>query len=302
VGTVDLHDGEARGVHTKRPPLAESRVYDILVSRQLWRRTIAGDALRSFSLKPDRVLVSTGLCSVAFDEDGQVLQTTEVHEVRAVAPLAWLDRRGYHLSDGALVCYDAESRTTSRAMVPIEPFTDHKERLVRSFLQFTDEKIRQWDQFTSLVADPEHERLIFTKYSIPPWLGALRPDGSTAWVRVMGKNTDCCNQIELASSDGTIAHHSSCGCRLTFVDCAGATVSSHELGRPASGIATERKGVVYLSFIDGGVGAYQIDRGPLWTLDIPMLCRAAVRDGVVYAVTDNREGEIAVSAFAAPTA
>jgi hypothetical protein len=79
-------------------------------------------------------------------------------------------------------------------------------------------------------------------------------------------------------------------------------VSSHELGRPASGIATERKGVVYLSFIDGGVGAYQIDRGPLWTLDIPMLCRAAVRDGVVYAVTDNREGEIAVSAFAASAA
>jgi hypothetical protein len=33
-----------------------------------------------------------------------------------------------------------------------------------------------------------------------------------------------------------------------------------------------------------------------------MLCRAVVRDGVVYAVTDNREGEIALSAFAAPAA
>ena len=246
--------------------------------------------------------MSTGSCSVAFDGDGQVVQTTEVHEARAVAPLAWLQRRAYHLSDGALVCYDAESRTTSRSLVPIDPFATHRERLVRSFLQFTDEKIRQWDRCTFLVADPEHERLIFTGYSIPPWLGALRPDGSTAWVRVVGKNTDCCNQIEIVSSDGTIAHHSSCGRRLTFVDRAGTTVSVHELARPASGIATERKGVVYLSFPDEGVDAYQIDRGPLWTLDIPMLCRAIVHDGVVYAVTDNREGEIALSAFAAPAA
>ncbi len=245
--------------------------------------------------------MSTGLCTVAFDRDGQVVQTTEVHEARAVSPLAWLDRRAYHLSDGALVCYDAESRTTSRSLVPIDPFAAHRQRLVRSFLQFTDEKIRQWDRCTYLVADPDHEQLIFTGYSAPPWLGALRPDGSTVWVRVIGGNTDCCNQVQIVSSDGTIAHHSSCGRRLTFVDRAGATVSVHELAEPGSGIVTERKGVAYL-FFDEGVGAYQIDRGLLWTLDIPMLCRAVVRDGVVYAVTDNREGEIALSAFAAPVA
>jgi len=171
----------------QRPPLVESQVYDVLVPRELWRRTIAGDALRSFSLKADRVVVSTGLCSVAFDDDGQVLQTTEVHEARAVAPLAWLDRRAYHLSGGTLVCYDAESRTTSRAPVPIEPFAAHKERLVRSFLQVTDEKIRQWDQFTSLIADPEHERLIFTGYSIPPGWAPSAPMarrlGYASWAR-----------------------------------------------------------------------------------------------------------------------
>jgi hypothetical protein len=271
-----------------------------LVSAELWRRRVEGDAFRSLSLESDRVVVSTGRCSATFDRDGQVLEMTDVHEARAAAPLAWLRRRAYHLSEGALVCYEAESRTTTRALVPIEPFAAHKERLVRSFLEFTDEKIRQWDKFTSFVADPEHERLIFTGYSIPPWLGVLRPDGSTAWVRVMGKNTDCCNEIEIVSSDGTVAHHSSCGRRLTFVDRAGATVSVHELARHASGIATERKGVVYLSFLDEGVGAYQIDRGPLWMLDIPMLRRAVVRGGVVYAVTDNREGEITLSAFAAP--
>ena len=272
------------------------------MTQELWRRTIAGDALRTFSLEPDRVVVSTGLCSVEFDSDGRVLQTTEVPEARAVPPRAWLLRHAYHLSDGALVCYDAESRTTTRALVPIEPFAAHKERLERSFLQSTDDKIRQWDRYTFLVADPEHDRLIFTGYSIPPWLGALRPDGSTAWVNVMGKNTDCCNELAIVSSDGTIAHHSSCGGRLTFVDRAGATVSVHELARPSSGIATERKGVVYISFLDEGVGAYQIDRGLLWTLDIPMLSRAAVRDGVVYGVTDDRAGEIALSAFAAPAA
>jgi hypothetical protein len=78
---------------------------------------------------------------------------TDVHQARAVAPLAWLDGRGYRLSEGALVWYDAEDTATSRSVVPIEPFAVHHERLAALFLDRTDDQIRQWAAGEGRAAD-----------------------------------------------------------------------------------------------------------------------------------------------------
>jgi hypothetical protein len=122
----------------------------------------------------------------------------------------------------------------------------------------------------------------------------------------VGKISDCCNFVAVASRDGTLAHVTSCGWRLTFLSAEGEVISTHDFessrnaGAAPNDLSTEGRGVVYVTLLCQGVAAYRPTLGEVGTLEIPWVSRATVRDGLLYCIIRDPSDGILVKAFEAP--
>jgi hypothetical protein len=270
---------------------------------------VEGDFFRGLVIESDRVFVSTNWQTLVVSRGGDVL---ERHEP---APLDWSDRRSpillgerrYELAEGCLVEFDAEGSQSLRAEIPLDKFECHRESFVRLIAEGTPEaaartdyQIRGWWRGAGLLADPARGRLLAFGNNTP-WLAAIRTDGGIEWVLLIGSVTDCCNGTEIVAGDGTVAHFSSCGRRITFVTTGGQVVSGHDVEDPAVHLVTNGRGVAYLTLIGRGIAAYRPTVGLTRTLEIPDLQQAYVEEEILYAVVEDRPNGVILKAIQEPT-
>jgi hypothetical protein len=270
---------------------------------------VEGDAYRGLVIESDRALVSTGRQTLVVSRGGEVL---ERHEP---ARLDWYDRRSpillgerrYELAEGCLVAFDADGSQRLRTEIPIDKFEHHRELFARRFAEWTpdaaawtDYQIRGWWRGAGLLADTERGRLLAFGGNTP-WLAAIRTDGGVEWVLLIGSVTDCCNGTEVVAGDGTVAHFSSCGRRITFVTTGGQVVSAHDVEDPAGHLMTNGRGVAYVTLTGRGIAAFRPTVGLTRTLEIPGLQQAHVEEGILYALVDDRPDGFVLDAFQEPT-
>ena len=281
---------------------------------ELWCQRVEGDAFRGLVVESDRVLVSTGLQTLTVDLQGKVLERQERRDLSLASgpPHVRVGDHGYALQDGDLLRFDADGTMLSRTPIPVDLFARHRERLSSTFHPDTpaemasawvNHRIRAWYRNCYLAMDPTRERLLAVG-QYPPWLAAIRTDGSVDWVRIVGKIIHCCNFIAVVSRDGTLAHVTSCGWRLTFLTAEGEVISTHDFARNIEGaptdLSTEGRGVAYVTLLYQGVAAYRPTLGEVGALEIPWISRARVRDGVLYCVIQDPSEGVLIKAFEAP--
>lgn len=276
----------------------------------LWSQRVEGDAFRRLVIESDRALVSTGKQTLVVSRGGDVLDR---HEPPLLgrnddrSPTLIREKR-YELAEGCLVELDAEGSQSLRAEIPIEQFERHRERFVRGFAEWTPEaavwteyRIGKWWRGAGLLADRARGRLLAYGGNTP-WLAAIRTDGGVEWVLLIGSVTDCCNGVDVVAGNGTLAHFSSCGRRITFVTADGQIVSAHDIEGCSGHLMTNGRGVAYVTLIGEGIAAYQPMVGLTRLLEIPRLQQAQVKEGILYAVVDDpAEGSFLLEAIQEPT-
>jgi len=274
----------------------------------LWSHRLEGDAFRGLVIESDRVLVSTGRQTLVVSRGGDVLDRLEppvFGRSDARSPILLGENR-YALAEGCLVEFDAEGSQSSRAEIPIDPFERHRAAFVRLFEEetpeaaaWTDDRVHGWWRAAGLLADPVRGRLLAYGDNTP-WLVAIRTDGGVEWVLLIGAVTDCCNGAEVIAGDGTVAHVSGCGRRITFVTPGGQVVSAHDV-EAGGHLMTNRRGVAYVTLAGRGIATYRPMVGLTRTLDIPGLQQAYVEEGILYAVVDDLPDGFLLEAIQEPT-
>lgn len=283
---------------------------------ELWCHRVEGDSFPWLVVESDRVIVSTASQTLTVDLHGEVLDRCEGRDVAAArgpSPVR-VGNDGYLLQAGELLRFDANERLLSRKPVPDDLFARHRERLSSAFRPDTpagtaaawvNDRIKNWSRSVSLAPDPARERLLAIG-QYPPWLAAIRTDGTVDWVRIVGKTSDCCNFAAVISRDGTLAHVTSCGWRLTFLTTEGEVISTH--GFASSGnswaapndLSTEGRGIAFVTLLCQGVVAYRPTLGEVGALEIPGITQAKARDGVLYCLLKDPLDGVLLKAFEAP--
>jgi hypothetical protein len=275
----------------------------------LWSRQVEGDAFRALVVEADRVLVSTGKQTLVVSREGDVLDRHEPPLLRRAGE-RWsvpLGEHRYTLGDAALLTLDASGREIGGARLPLDLVERYRERFVAGLpekMRAAGEEalhrlMRDWWWRTALVPDPDRGRLLAVSLTVP-WFAKLRADGVIEWLLYLGAPWDCCNQLDVIASDGTLAHFSSCGRRLTFATTAGQITSVHPLDGEFGSACANGRGVVYLVDPDRIV-AYRAETGPTNSLEVPHIRRAECSDGILYAVIDHPSDGIVLLAFREPT-
>jgi hypothetical protein len=284
---------------------------------ELWCRRVEGNGLRvAIVAESDRVVVSTDAHTLTVDLQGEVVDRRERRDTSPPpsAPGVRLGNYGYAVQDGELLRFDADGTMISRTPIAPDLFERHRERLSSAFhpdtpAEAVSKQVNHWIdagyRTGYLIPDPARERLLSIG-QFPPWLAAIRTDGTVAWARIVGKTSDCCNFLAVASRDGTLAHVSSCGWRLTFVTAEGEILSTHDFG-PApdfqgspNDVSTEGRGVAYVTLLERGVAALRPTLGQVGALEIPGIQRATVRNGVLYCIVKDPADGTLLKAFEAP--
>jgi hypothetical protein len=277
---------------------------------EMWCQRVDGDAFRGLVVESDRVLVSTGKETLAVDRRGTVIERRERRDIGR-APGAFRTRLGefcYALDEGELLRFDADEMLVSRTPILLELFARHRERLSRIFADPTDERARGivdeklsgWYRTVHLDVDRARERLLAIG-QFPPWLASIRTDGTVDWVLIVGKGSDCCNSAGVVSHDGTLAHVSSCGQRITFITAQGEILSAVDVEGYPSVLSTEGRDIAYVTFPGEGVAAYRPNKGHVGSVEIPGVITAEVRDGVLYCVTGDPAAGFLLKAFEEPS-
>jgi hypothetical protein len=276
---------------------------------EMWCHRVDGDAFRGLVVESARVLVSTGKHTLAVDRHGNVLERRERRDIGRApgASPTRLGEFGYALGEGELLRFETDELPVSRTPILLELFARHRERLSRSFadptdeiLRMVDEKISGWYRSVHLGVDRARERLLAIG-QFPPWLASIRTDGTVDWVLIVGKYTDCCNSVGVVSHDGTLAHVSSCGQRITFITARGEVLSALDVEGHPGVLTTEGRDIAYVTFPGEGVAAYRPNKGHVGSVEIPGVTAAEVRDGVLYCVTEDPVAGILLKAFEEPS-
>jgi hypothetical protein len=277
---------------------------------EMWCHSVDGDAFRGLVVESARVLVSTGKETLAVDRHGTVLERRERREIGRApgASPTRLGEFGYALGEGELLRFETDAVPVSRTPILLELFARQRERVSRSFADPTDERVRAvidekisgWYRSVHLGVDRARERLIAIG-QVPPWLASIRTDGAVDWVMIVGKFTDCCNWVGTVSHDGTLVHVSSCGQRITFITAQGEILSAHDVEGHPGALTTEGRDIAYVTFPGEGVAAYRPNKGHVGSVEIPGVTAAAVRDGVLYCVTEDPVAGFLLKAFEEPS-
>jgi hypothetical protein len=284
------------------------RRYDAVVEI-LWSHRVEGDSFRWLVIESDRALVSTARQTLVVSRTGEFLDRYPTPEpVRHdIDSSVRLGKNRYELSDGYLTEFGAKGSQARRVEIQRDQFERHRESFVRQFgdgtpaaAAFIDQRIRDWWRSTYLVADSGRGRLLAIGGNVP-WLTAVRIDGGVVWALLIGSPTDCCNSAEIVADDGTLAHFSSCGRRITFVAEDGEVVSTHTIDGPSSGrLLTNRRGVAYVTIINEGIHAYRPTTGRTNTVEIPGMQHAELKDGTLYVVRKDSSDACVVQAIREP--
>jgi hypothetical protein len=291
----------------------------------LWSCGVEGEYVESLIVEAERVLVSTGQQTLVVESgrglvsrrkltlvvgrEGQLLGRDERLLLRPAAgrPSVPLGDSRYALEEGDLLRFDAHGALMSRTSIALDLIERHLEGVTRRGTYGWPDLENVWGDQTrwrwwtaTLVADSERARLAVIGLVVP-WLAALRTDGNIEWVRLGRRCFDCCNSAAVVANDGTLAHYSSCGSWIAFVSPEGDTLSSHDIGGFPSGLSTNRRGVAYVTDLEGRILAYRPETGLALILDVPHITHADVRDGILYAVTKHPSDGLVLMAFREPT-
>ena len=276
--------------------------------RELWCHEVEGDAFRGLVVESDRVLVSTGRQTLVVSRAGDILGRHEPPLAPDGRPVLAGGECRYELREGELLGLDARGARISGAPVANDPFEQHRERILGFFSnrtdatrEWTDDKIRRWWRSADLVADPARQRLLAVGLVPPSWLVAIQPDGRVDWALVTGSMSTCCNSVGVVARDGTLAHFSSCGCRITFVTADGQIGSAYDIQPTPIHLATDGNGVAYVTLAGEGVAAYRPGVGLAGTYGIPHVRQAGVSGGILYAVIEDPPDLFRLQAFEEPT-
>jgi hypothetical protein len=275
----------------------------------LWSHRVEGDAFRRLVIESDRALVSTGRQTLVVSRGGDVLDRHEPPLLgrNDSGSLILLGENRYELADGCLVEFDTDGSQNQRAEIPIDQFERYRDCFARAFAEWTpvaaewtDHQIRKWWRSAGLLPDPARGRLLAFGGNTP-WLVTLRTDGGVEWVLLIGAVTDCCNGVEVVAGDGTLAHFSSCGRRVTFVTTGGQIVSAHDVDGLPSHLLTNGRGVAYVTLIGRGIAEYRPLVGFTRTVEIPGLQQARIKERILYAVVDDLPDGFLLKAIREPT-
>jgi hypothetical protein len=291
----------------------------------LWSCGLEGEYVKSLIVEAERVLVSTGQQTLVVESGRRLLSRRHLTQVvsregrllgrdeslllppAAGRPSEQLGDSRYRLEQGDLLTFDADGALISRTSIALDLIERHLKGVTRRGAHGWPDVEDVWGEqmrwrwwAADLVADSECDRLIVIGL-IVPWLAALETGGNIQWVRLGRRWFDCCNSAVVVANNGTLAHYSSCGRWITFVSPEGDTLSSHDIdGRP-SGLFTNRRGVAYVTDLQGRTLAYRPETGLALVLDVPHIMHVDVRDGILYTVTKHPSAGLVLTAFREPT-